>query len=241
MSNIVPKLVFFDLETGGLNPQRHPILQLAAIAVDDRLCFVEKFEAKIRFDERQANRNSLRKNHYRRGIWVRAALEPEDAAKEFANFLRRHATFPMVGSDGSDYRVAQLVAHNAPFDGEFIQTWYQRRYMYLPARYQILCTLQRAMWFFEEHPDEPRPTDFKLATLCRHFGVPFHAASAHEALADVTATIDLYRALVTRSNRRAEAEKPASSLSPVKSHADTSTHGSWAESSLGSLTGSNGR
>lgn len=30
------RLVFIDLETGGLDPQRHPITQIAAIAVDDQ-------------------------------------------------------------------------------------------------------------------------------------------------------------------------------------------------------------
>jgi DNA polymerase III epsilon subunit-like protein len=57
------------------------------------------------------------------------------------------------------------------------------------------------MWFFHEHRDEPPPADFKLATLCHHFGVTFHAASAHEALADVSATVSLYRALVQKGDK----------------------------------------
>jgi DNA polymerase III epsilon subunit-like protein len=193
------KLVFFDLETAGLSAKRHPIVQIAAIAVGETLQPVETFEAKIRFDERRANRNSLRKNHYHRGVWVRKALEPEDAAKSFAEFLRRHASVTKLGSDGEPYQLAQLVAHNAPFDSEFLWAWYERLFMYLPARYQVFCTLQRAMWYFEEHPEEPPPGDFKLATLCKHFEVPFHAASAHDALGDVTATVGLYQAMAKRS------------------------------------------
>src|SRR5712692_11444528 len=106
MSATSQKLICFDLETGGLNPKRHPIVQLAAIAVDRHLEPVEAFEAKIRFDEREANRNSLRKNHYRRGLWAREAHEPEEVAKHFADFLRRHATVPMLSSDGRPYYVA---------------------------------------------------------------------------------------------------------------------------------------
>src|SRR5215469_13613715 len=95
------KLIFFDLETAGLNPKRHPIIQLAAIAVGaTNLEPIEAFEAKLRFDERQANANSLRKNHYRRGLWAREAMEPEEVAKHFSDFLRRHATIPMLASDG---------------------------------------------------------------------------------------------------------------------------------------------
>jgi DNA polymerase III epsilon subunit-like protein len=193
------KLICFDLETAGLNPKRHPIIQLAAIAVDHELEPIEAFEAKIRFDEAQANRNSLRKNHYRRSIWAKEALEPEEVARSFADFLRRHATVPMLSSVGKPYNVAQLVAHNASFDGTFLQAWYERLGIYLPARYHVLCTLQRSMWFFNEHRDEPLPKDFKLATLCHHFRIPFHAASAHEALADVSATVRLCQEIRTRS------------------------------------------
>ncbi len=199
MSDASQKVIYFDLETGGLHPKRHPIIQLAAIAVDSHLEPVEAFEAKIRFDEREANRNSLRKNHYRRGVWAREALEPQEVAKNFAAFLRRHATVSMLAFDGRPYQLAQLVAHNATFDGAFLQMWYERLRIFLPARYQVLCTLQRAMWYFHEHQDEPFPRDFKLATLCQYFGVPFHAASAHEALADVSATVALCQAIRRRS------------------------------------------
>ena len=212
-------LVFFDLEAAGPNPKRHPIVQVAAIAIDANLCPVETFEAKILFDERQANRNSLRKNHYRRGIWARKGLEPEAAARSFAEFLRRHASVAMLGSDGEPYHLAQLVAHNAQFDAEFLQTWYERLYMYLPARYQVFCTMQRALWYFQEHLDESRPTDFKLATLCKHFGVPFHAANAHDALGDVTATVALYRAISKRL------ERPGSVyMHPIQASVDEAEH-----------------
>jgi DNA polymerase III epsilon subunit-like protein len=201
MSASRQKLVFFDLETTGLDSKRHAILQVGAVAVDESFNHLETFEAKIRFDERRANRNSLRKNHYHRGVWVRQSLDPEEAALRFANFLRRHTSVTKLGSDGKSYQLAQLVAHNAAFDAAFLQAWYGRLYFFLPAQFQVFCTLQRALWYFQEHPDESPPTDFKLATLCHHFAVPFHAASAHDALGDVTATVALYRAISTRSGR----------------------------------------
>jgi DNA polymerase III epsilon subunit-like protein len=207
MATSSKRLIFFDIESGGLNPRRHPIVQLAAVAVDKDLQLVEAFEAKIRFDRREANRNSLRKNHFHPGVWAREAHEPEAVARKFAEFLRRHATVPKLASDGRPYHVAQLVAHNAAFDGPFLQAWYERLNTFLPARYQVLCTLQRALWYFHEHPEELPPADFKLATLCKYFGVAFHAASAHEAMADVSATVDLYRAL-THIDKNTSANQP---------------------------------
>lgn len=193
------KLVYFDLETGGLDPQRHPIIQLAALAVDAASEPLEAFEVKIRFAERQANKQSLRKNHYSRGVWARDAVESGEAAQRFAKFLARHATWPSISSSGKPFHLAQLVAHNATFDGPFLQAWYERLKLFLPARFQVLCTLQRAQWFFAEHPGLARPSSFKLAALCEYFRVPFHAANAHEALGDVTATFLLYRALTLAS------------------------------------------
>lgn len=191
------RLVFFDLETGGLDPKRHPIIQLGTLAVDAGLEPLEAFEVKVRFDPKRANRNSLRKNHYHAGIWANEAVEPVEAARLFTDFLRRHATAPMVAADGKSYKLAQLVAHNAAFDGQFLQSWYEKLSLFLPAKRQVLCTMQRAMWFFSEEPAQKPPKDFKLATLCQRFGVPFHAAAAHDALADVTATLALYRRLLT--------------------------------------------
>jgi DNA polymerase III epsilon subunit-like protein len=201
------KVVFFDLETSGLNPKRHPIIQIAAIACDDECEPIEAFEAKIRFDERKAKRHSLRKNHYHPGVWAREARDESDIAHSFADYLKRHATFPMTSARGDQYYVGQLVAHNAVFDGPYIQTWYERLGIFLPAKRQVLCTMQRAIWYFVENPTLLPPKDFKLATLCQYFGIPVHAAAAHEALADVTATVMLYRAMLGSNSvaRRAAA------------------------------------
>lgn len=194
------KLIFLDLEVGGPNPKRHPIIQLAAIAVDERLEVLEAFEAKIRFTPKCANAYSLRKNSYHPGTWAQEAREPKEVAKELAQFLRRHATVSALSNKGERYEVAQLVAHNAAFDGPFLIEWYERLGVYLPAKRQLLCTLQLALWHFAMAAESP-PANYQLATLCAHFGVPFHAAKAHDALGDATATVQLYQAIVSRVRR----------------------------------------
>lgn len=194
------RLVFFDLETGGPDPKRHPIIQVAAVAVDHHLEVLEAFEAKILFNPRHANTYSLRKKHYHPGTWATEAREPRIVAQDFAQFLRRHASVPALSSSGDRYEVSQLVAHNSAFDEPFLAMWYERLDLFLPARRQVLCTLQLALWRFAISREKP-PTNFQLATLCAHFGVPFHAAAAHEALADVIATVQLYRAIAASAKR----------------------------------------
>lgn len=194
------RLVFIDLETGGPDPKRHPIIQLAAIAVDEQFEVLEAFEAKIQFDRRRANSHSLRKNHFHPGVWAKEARDAKIVARDFADFLRTHATLSALSAQGKSYRVAQLVAHNAAFDCPFLETWFDKQGLYLPARRLVLCTMQLAMWLFTLSGDEP-PSNFQLATLCEHFGVPFHAAAAHEALGDVTATVKLFQAIIRCNNQ----------------------------------------
>jgi DNA polymerase III epsilon subunit-like protein len=215
-SGMKHKLVFVDLETGGTDPKRHPIIQIAAVVTDDTLSPVEAFEAKVCFDLKSANKQSLRKNHYHPGTWSSYAMEPQAVACEFSTFLRRHASITKLSQKGELFQVAQLVAHNAQFDAAFLAAFYERLGAYLPANRIWLCTLQRALWFFTERSEAERPKDLKLATLCQYFGVPFHAASAHEALADVTATAALYRALLEASQgqRTMRAHLPADKSTP---------------------------
>lgn len=194
------RLVFFDLETGGPNPKRHPIVQLAAIATDAAGNAIEAFEAKVKFHPKTANGYSLRKNGYRSGVWAKEAREGNEVARDCASFLKRHATHPLTSAQGASYRVAQLVAHHAAFDGPFLAAWFERLGIYLPAYRLVLCTMQLAMWQAATG-DFPPPANFQLATLCRHYGVPFHAAEAHDALGDVTATVRLFQKLVKRGRQ----------------------------------------
>ena len=191
------KIIFLDLETCGLDQDRHPVIQIAAVAVDAGLRELETFEIKVRFDEAEANPATLQKNHYCRQLWKRRGVEPLEAAHRFAAFLRRHATVDMFSKEGRRYQVAQLVAHNGErFDGPFLHAWYQRLGVFCPARYMVLCTKQRALWLFDEDKSLTPPANYKLGTLCEYFGVRLRDSDAHDAFHDVRATVELYRAML---------------------------------------------
>ncbi len=200
--------VFVDIETAGIELRR-PIIQIAAIAVDADAEELAQFEVKIQFDEKRACKDALRKIHYRRAEWKRHAVPPNKAAWSFAAFLRRHASVDVVGRDLKTFRVAQLAAHNAHFDGEFLRNWFDKLGLFLPASYRMLCTLQLAYWYFHEHPDLIAPDDYRLGTLCDYFGVPLSPHKAHEALADAQATVGLYRTMRTVRSRSQPQTKAA--------------------------------
>lgn len=179
-----------------------PIMQIAAIAVNGSFRELEVFEEKIQFDERQAVRHTLRKRHYSRARWKRDARRDRDVAVDFGAFLARHATVDVRSGRGQPFNVAQLVAHNAEFDGPFLRMWFERMGLFFPGAYRVFCTMQRAMWLFQEDRTLRPPGDFKLGTLCDYFGVNLRPADAHDALADVRATVGLYRAIHSCSRRR---------------------------------------
>ena len=201
-------ITFVDIETGGLEFTR-PIIQIAAVAIevaDADFLERESIELKVAFDRRQADPASLPFNKFKPHVWKREALPPIAAAKKFAGFLRRHATYPMLSKSKRPYQLSQLAGHNAErFDGPFIHEWYRRLGVYCPARYMTLCTKQKALWLFEEDKSLTPPADFKLGTLCQYFGVRLHKRDAHDALVDVRATVELYRAMCLHQRRQAVA------------------------------------
>jgi DNA polymerase III epsilon subunit-like protein len=101
------------------------------------------------------------------------------------------------------------VAHNAEFDGPFLRSWFERLGLFFPGSYRVSCTMQRAMWLFHEDQSLTPPADFRLGTLCEYFGAVLRPSEAHDALADVRATVELYRRMTAWSRpakyrRRAE-------------------------------------
>lgn len=189
-------VVFFDTETSGLHPE-HPTIQLAAIAVGPDWTELETFERKIAFDERQADPEALAMNHYDASVWKRDAVPEVVAVQEFAALLNRHRSIDLVSKrTGKPYRVARVGGHNvAGFDLDRVSAMFKRFGTFFPVDFRsTLDTRYGAVWFFEAHPEQEKPADFKLTTLAAHFGIP--TDGAHDALFDVRLSIALAHGLL---------------------------------------------
>lgn len=192
--------VFFDLETSGMDPEVHDVIQIAAVAVTaDELEELAAFEVKVRFDLDAADPEALRVNSYERAAWE-DAIQPEAAVDRFDRFLRDHATVRLISRAKRPYFVARLAGHNAErFDGPFWRTWAGRHHRplgpgrgtyFFPAELRILDTCQAALWYFEGARDDQLPASFRLEDLAERFGIHL---KAHDALEDVRAAIALAR------------------------------------------------
>jgi len=175
--------IFFDSETGGIQPH-HPTIQLAAVVIDDS-DWSEKasFECKIRFDEATADPEALKINHYTVEAW-KDAIPASACAARFSKFCEPYRSIQMISKrTNNPYSVGKLAGHNAiAFDLPRLRQMFGD--FFFPFSYHVKDTLQRALWFYDEHPEVKRPDSLKLSVLCESFGICIDGA--HDALADVT-------------------------------------------------------
>ena len=193
--------VFVDLETGGRLSWKHPIIQIGAVAFDVDWQELERFEVKLKFDEADADPEALKKVGYSKHLWEMHGVEETTAFDRFAYFLREHATneWTPKNSNKVQHR-AQLFAHNATFESDFLDKWkwhlkkrHEERDFYLPADPRIICTMQAAMMASDQQP--PPPPNYQLGTLCDFLGISFSTNRAHEAVYDAVKSAQLYHAL----------------------------------------------
>ena len=187
------RIVFFDLETGGLDPLRHPIIQIAAVAVDGAFREIDWMEAKLQFDPAKAEPDALEKNSFDAEAWAKVAIPPVRGMSLLSSFFRTHATQEKISPRGKPYTVARLAGHNVErFDCPFLVQWYRAAGEFCPAAcFEPLDTVSLARWASFVAPTQPK--DCKLGSLCEWLGIKH--GNAHDALSDVRATVTVARIL----------------------------------------------
>jgi DNA polymerase III epsilon subunit-like protein len=203
--------IFFDFETGGVLPEQ-PSIQLAAIAVRDETGEeLGWFEQKIVFEASKCDPEALKLNGWQAENWV-TALSPAAVALKFSAFIEPYKCVEMISKkSGRPYRVAKAAGYNAlTFDWPRLRALFGTSF--LPVSYHVRDVLQRVIFWFDEHGSPPE--NFKLTTVCEHFGI--ETKGAHNALVDVRLTAALYRKM---ANTNSDFEKwwyvEGSGLSPL--------------------------
>lgn len=193
------RLIFFDLETGGMSGKTHAITQYASVVVDTDFNVLEELEIKIKFKEENADPKALEVNHYDRAVWAEQAISPKDARKRILQQFNKYKDKTNLSArTGKTYKVAQLAGHNAhKFDRPFLGDWWERlgNPTWCPADWRVLDTQMLAHWYCHVHGTEPE--NMKLETLCDFFDIKVEGP-AHDALVDVRMTIELAKHLTKK-------------------------------------------
>ncbi len=173
------RLAFIDIETTGIHPEKHEIIELACVLVDEDGAgyrVVDEFEMKVKpIHLETAEPDALRVNGYNDGDWL------------FACSLTEALTHLAKKCDG-----AVMVAQNVSFDYGFIAKGFHVVGVADPFFYAKLDTIPMA---YVRHRDNPRLTSYTLRSLCEFYGVK--NAQAHTALADARATFEVFKMLMS--------------------------------------------
>lgn len=164
----LPRFAVVDLETSGLRASRHRILQVAVVTVDAQGVVHDEWESFVK----------LR--------WRLGRVGPTHVHGITRSMLRDAPSLgPVLGELSERLDGSLFVAHNARFDGEFLERAASaRRTSHARARMQLeqrLCTLRMS-----RRLDPNRELPHRLGDLCERYGVALDRP--HEALADARAT-----------------------------------------------------
>ncbi len=168
-----PRFAVVDVETSGLSPVQHRILQVAVVTVGADGTVLDEWSTLVRPSLWRVGPRHVHGLTVRR-LWRAPRLRA--VAPELARRI-----------DGN-----VVVAHNVGFDWAFIERAIGRAGTGRPAPPHRLCTLE-----LSRSLDPERVLSHRLADVCERYGVPL--TRAHDALADARATAALLPQLLAAS------------------------------------------
>ena len=173
------KLAFVDIETSGLRPDKHEILELGCLIArpDGRGGYeiIEEFECKVKPEHIEtAEQAALRINGYNEADWVLAHSQKE--------------ALTMLSTKCKD---CVLIGQNISFDYSFLSYAFGTYGVPDPFFYAKLDTISLAFLRFRNNPEMD---NFSLRSLCDYLTIKND--KAHTALADVRATYQVFLKLM---------------------------------------------
>ena len=181
--------VVLDCETGGVDPQRHALLEVAAVALHyegERLVPMEPWHYHIApFEGAKITEESLEVTQIKPYHPFRFALKEVDFCSDLSIKVNN-----LVREKGC--RRAILVAHNAAFDLSFIQAAYARSGCLRSCPFHRFTTFDTATMagvFYQETV---------LAKALRRAKIPFDIKQAHSALYDTQVTAELFCQMIAK-------------------------------------------
>jgi len=191
-------VVFVDIETDRLEPDRANPIQIAMISLNrETLGEVEAFEVKIKLRD-NPDQDALERNCYDEGVWAKEAVSHRSARELVAGFLDKHATWTRVSLGSGKTRTwAELAGHNIDrYDGPILKRWLKYNQELCGPAIWTTSTIDTMHWAraVEFALNKRWVEGFSLGALCKKFDITFEGEE-HDALADVRATVELAKSL----------------------------------------------
>lgn len=181
-------IMVVDIETTGLDPERHRIVEVAVVGLADRHCCA--WSSLVRQDGGEVDCQALAVN----GL----TLESLQQAPDEASVIRRVAE-TLTGNYPPAFKQIRtgpgtiLAAHHIPFDLAFLNAAFRRHG--LPEwRGDFICTRSLAALTMPELPDR------RLGTVAAALGIT--PGRGHRALEDAQVTAQILEGLLDRAGRQ---------------------------------------
>lgn len=178
--------IYFDLETTGLDEERHAIAMIGAATED----LESTFEVLVEVDEETADPEALDLGWYDAERWKKEAVSLHVALVRFDEWLTSVEPNPWS---------RKLVGHfAAEFDKKFLLAAYAKVGRKFPADFRVRDTMQLAIWLL------PHRRSYKLGDLARDI-CGLEVRKSDGAPGDVRATIAVVEELRKKFGREAVA------------------------------------
>ena len=186
------KYLIVDTETGGLDPQKHSLLEIAVVVWEDGK-ILDTFQRYVKEPIFCVTEEAMKINKINLTDVLTLGNIPSEITYRIRSFIYRNFGLEMK---------PKIVAHNAPFDIAFIKR------LYLPEfqsssnpntfektfHYRSICTMSIAEFLMlsGKLPLE----DIGLSKLLNYFKIDIVPERRHTALGDALATAELFTKLV---------------------------------------------
>lgn len=179
------KVLWFDLETTGIDPERNGIIQFAAL-VEIHGEVVDSLEIKLQPHQGALiSKEALVVNGVSEED-IRGFMRHDEAFRHIDAFLSRHVS----RFDRNDKFYP--AGYNVQFDLEFLSRMFKRYDQYGIGTFVNWRRIDPLpLLYYMEYIDKISLDNYKLQTVCDYFGIPLN--SAHDAMADVKATRELMK------------------------------------------------
>jgi DNA polymerase III epsilon subunit-like protein len=188
MEQLFKKVLYMDVETTGVEPGKHGIIQLAAL-MEIGGDVVDTFNMKFQPHEgAEINPDALKVTNTDPEE-LKTRTTSSDAYRSFLRWIDKH-----IGKyDKADK--AYPAGYNVNFDLSFLDAWFRHHGNKFGTgsyhNWKMLDPLSLfRLWDFQGQLSLP---NYKLQTVCEHFGVQI---DAHDALSDIKATRELLQMIL---------------------------------------------
>ena len=184
MKSQISNYIVFDLETTGLNPEKHAIVEIACCGVDSDLNDIEEFDSGIMkvYGDREITDGALNANGITREQ-IENGNDPKEQVEKLIKYFERM-------KDGRNKPV--LVAQNGDkFDIPFLDNMFSVFGKDLSKYVNEDFTIDTMWWARVKWKELP---NYKLSTLCENSNVEL--VNAHRAINDTRATKELMKTFI---------------------------------------------